>query len=91
MQTKLLVMVRQLLCAHRQSWQLLPADFLICEVPQMTKLKKQFIRFIKEEDAPTMVEYGLLVALIAIIVIGGATALGGAVNGTFNSAAGEMP
>ena len=32
--------------------------------------------FIQSEDAPTMVEYGLLVALIAIIVAAGASTLG---------------
>ncbi len=57
----------------------------------MTKFKNQLIRFFKEEDAPTMVEYGLLVALIAIVVIAGATLLGTKVLGTFNSAAGSMP
>jgi len=57
----------------------------------MTKVKNQLIRFFKEEDAPTMVEYGLLVALIAIVVIAGATLLGTKVLGTFNSAAGSMP
>ncbi len=57
----------------------------------MSRFKNQFIRFIKEEDAPTMVEYGLLVALIAIVVIGGATALGLGINGVFNTANGSLP
>src|SRR5271154_4754486 len=34
-------------------------------------------KFVKSEDAPTMVEYGLLVALIAIVAAVGATTLGG--------------
>lgn len=44
-------------------------------------------RFVKEEDAPTMVEYGLLVALIALVVIVGAAALGTAIQNLFSDAA----
>ena len=33
-------------------------------------------RFIMEEDAPTMVEYGLLVALIAIVAVIGVSVFG---------------
>ena len=57
----------------------------------MTTFKKQLIRFLKEEDAPTMVEYGLLVTLIAIVVIAGATALGGGVNQAFVDADASLP
>jgi pilus assembly protein Flp/PilA len=42
----------------------------------MEKLKK----FLKDEEGASMPEYALLVALIAIVVIGGATILGTAVN-----------
>ena len=37
-------------------------------------------RFLKDEEGASMPEYALLVALIAIVVIGGATILGNAVN-----------
>ena len=44
------------------------------------------VRFRSEEGA-TMVEYGLIVALIAIVVTVGAFALGGAVNTEFSDTA----
>jgi len=33
-------------------------------------------RFVREEDAPTTMEYGLLVTLIAIVAIAGVSLLG---------------
>lgn len=56
----------------------------------MISLRKAFQRFWKEEDAPTMAEYGLLLVLIAIVVAAGATLLGTAINGVFNTGAGSM-
>ena len=47
-------------------------------------------RFFAEEDAPTMVEYGLLVALIAIVVAVGAAILGLAINNLFGNVAGKV-
>lgn len=49
----------------------------------MSKLIKGFNRFVREEDAPTMVEYGLLVALIAVVVAVAATVLGGGISTLF--------
>lgn len=43
-------------------------------------------RFVKEEDAPTMVEYGLLVALIALIVAVAAALLGSGISTLFGNA-----
>ena len=40
-----------------------------------------------EERGATMVEYGLMVALIAVVVTAGAFLLGGAVNTLFNDTA----
>ena len=56
----------------------------------MSKLVKGFKRFVREEDAPTMVEYGLLVALIAIIVAIAAAVLGGGISGLFVKANGSL-
>lgn len=42
----------------------------------MAKFLVAVKNFLNEEDAPTAVEYGVMVALIAAIVIGGAQALG---------------
>ena len=37
---------------------------------------KHIVRFMKEEDGATAVEYGLMVALIAVVIIGVVTTLG---------------
>ncbi len=56
----------------------------------MTKLVASAKKFIKSEDAPTMVEYGLLVALIAIVVAVAAKVLGSSVSSLFNTVAGSV-
>lgn len=45
-----------------------------------------FNRFIREEDGQTLVEYGLLVSLIALVVIAVLTTLGKKVQTVFNVA-----
>jgi pilus assembly protein Flp/PilA len=42
---------------------------------------------IRDEEGATMVEYGLLVALIALVAIVGVTALGTGLNSLFGSTA----
>jgi pilus assembly protein Flp/PilA len=44
---------------------------------------KFFGRFIRNESGATAVEYGLIAALIAVVIIAGATALGSALNQKF--------
>ena len=41
-------------------------------------------RFVKDEQGASMVEYALLVALIAVVVIAGALFLGGAIETKFD-------
>jgi pilus assembly protein Flp/PilA len=36
----------------------------------------QIMRFVKEEDGATAVEYGLMVSLIAVVIITAVTAIG---------------
>ena len=45
---------------------------------------------IKDEEGATMVEYALMVALIAVVVIAGATILGHAINNKFTGVAGNV-
>jgi pilus assembly protein Flp/PilA len=52
----------------------------------MSKFLSNVKSFLREEDAPTMVEYGLLVALIAVVAIGAVTTLGTGVSGIFTEA-----
>jgi pilus assembly protein Flp/PilA len=53
----------------------------------MTQFVKQFLR---EEDGVTAIEYGLIAALVAVVIIGGATALGTNLNALFNFIAGKV-
>jgi pilus assembly protein Flp/PilA len=48
-------------------------------------------RLLKEEEGQTLVEYGLLVALIALVVIAALTILGRKVANTFNSINATLP
>jgi len=45
----------------------------------------------KSERGASMVEYGILVALIAIIAIGATTFLGQRISGNMSTIAGQMP
>jgi pilus assembly protein Flp/PilA len=51
---------------------------------------QKMINFFKGEEGATMVEYALMVALIAAVCVGAVTLLGGNVNNTFTSAAGDI-
>jgi pilus assembly protein Flp/PilA len=43
----------------------------------------QFVRFMQEEEGATAIEYGLLASLIAGVIVGAVTILGGNVNTSF--------
>jgi len=45
----------------------------------MLNLKK----FLKNEDGATAIEYGLIAALIAVVIIGAVSSLGGQISTTF--------
>ncbi len=47
-------------------------------------------QFFVEEEGQTLVEYGLLISLIALVVIAVLTLLGGRIKNTFNAAAGSI-
>lgn len=51
---------------------------------------KNIVRFFKDEEGVTAIEYGLLAALIALAIIIGATALGTNLNSLFNYIAGKV-
>ena len=46
--------------------------------------------FLKDESGATAIEYGLIAALIAVAIIGGASSLGNNVGDTFNTVALKM-
>ena len=51
---------------------------------------EKMLKFFRDEEGATAVEYGLMVALIAAVIITTVTLLGSAVNGAFNSVTGAM-
>lgn len=51
----------------------------------------EFVKnFIQEEDGVTAIEYGLIAALIAVVIIGGVTAVGTKLNTLFNGVATKL-
>ena len=46
-------------------------------------MTKFFSRFVRDESGATAVEYGLIAALIGVVIIAGAGALGSALNQKF--------
>jgi pilus assembly protein Flp/PilA len=48
-------------------------------------MQKLFARFAKDESGATAVEYGMIVALIAAVIVGTVTTLGGQVNTAFGT------
>jgi pilus assembly protein Flp/PilA len=48
-------------------------------------------KFMREEEGATAIEYGLIAALIAVVIIAALTLLGTRVSSTFNRVAASMP
>jgi len=53
----------------------------------MKRLLGWYVRFKTSEKGASATEYALIIALVAIVIIAGATALGGAINSMFNAVA----
>jgi pilus assembly protein Flp/PilA len=47
-------------------------------------------QLLKREDGVTAIEYGLIAALIAVVIIGAVTLVGTGVQGTFNTVAASL-
>ena len=52
---------------------------------------KKLMAFLKDEEGATAAEYAVLVALIAVVIIAGATALGTKINATLNTVSTAIP
>jgi pilus assembly protein Flp/PilA len=48
-------------------------------------MSKTVRKFFKNESGATAIEYGLIAALIAVVIITGVTAVGTSLSGTFNT------
>ncbi len=51
---------------------------------------KNVSRFIKDESGATAIEYGLIAALISVVIITGATAIGTSLNSTFSNVSAKL-
>ena len=51
---------------------------------------KTIARFIANESGATAIEYGLIAALIAVVVIGAVTAVGTGLSSTFQTVSGSV-
>ena len=49
-------------------------------------MKTLLSRFVKDQSGATAIEYGLIVALIAVVIIGAVTTLGSNLNTSLSSA-----
>ena len=47
-------------------------------------------RFVRDESGATAIEYGLIAALIAVVVIGAVTTVGTKLSGTFSTVSGSV-
>jgi pilus assembly protein Flp/PilA len=54
-------------------------------------MTKFLSRLWKDEEGATAVEYGIMVALIALVIIAGVTTLGVNLQTTFNTAGASVP
>jgi len=54
---------------------------------QLSELFFRLIALARRRDGQTLAEYGILVALIAIVVVAAALLLGGSVSGLYSSSA----
>lgn len=50
----------------------------------MQKFVNATRRFLRDEEGVTAIEYGLIAALIAVVIIGAVQAVGGGLEGVFN-------
>jgi pilus assembly protein Flp/PilA len=56
----------------------------------MQTIINQAKRFLRDEDGATMVEYALMLALIAVVCILAVTAIGNSANGMFNKISNDI-
>jgi pilus assembly protein Flp/PilA len=57
---------------------------------ETTQFTTRFEGLWTDDEGATAIEYSLLAALIAVVIIGGATAVGGAIDGTLSNIASEL-
>ena len=53
-------------------------------------MRNLFCNYCKDESGATAIEYGLIAALIAVVIITGVTAVGTSLSTTFNTVSGSL-
>ena len=53
-------------------------------------MRRVFFRFFRGEAGATAIEYALIASLIAVVIIGGVTAVGTGLSSTFNTVSGKL-
>ncbi len=51
---------------------------------------ERILRFLREEEGVTAIEYGLIASLIAVVLIAGATLVGTSLDAIFDDIAGHL-
>jgi len=54
------------------------------------QIKQMFQQFARDEEGVTAIEYGLIAALIAIVIVGAVTSVGTALKGIFTAVAAAL-
>jgi len=54
-------------------------------------MSKFVSRFLKDESGATAIEYGLIAALVAVVLVGALTAVGQKLSGTFGKVTSNLP
>jgi pilus assembly protein Flp/PilA len=54
-------------------------------------MSKFVTRFLKDESGATAIEYGLIAALIAVVIVTAVTAVGTKLTGVFNTVQTKLP
>lgn len=49
------------------------------------RMRERALAFLKEKDGASAIEYAIIAGLIAVAIIGGATALGGGIDNMFET------
>ena len=57
---------------------------------EMKNFADSIVRFLKEEDGPTAVEYAVMLALIVVVCLGAITTIGTNANATFEAVGNEI-
>ena len=54
-------------------------------------MSKFIARFVKDESGATAIEYGLIAALVAVVLVTALTAMGTKLSGTFTTVSSKLP